>query len=272
MTTISLGTARRKVSRRGPEGVQVPFQEVAIDDGAGAVYLYDTSGPAPDGPPSGLPALRAKWVEERGDTSQVEGRARQPRDDGRAALRRQLLAEPAPLQVAMPEARPPRRALRGKTVTQMHYARRGLVTPEMEFAAVRENLEPELVREELARGRAILPANINHPESEPMLIGRSFLVKINANIGNSAVTSSIDDEVDKMRWATRWGADTVMDLSTGPRHPHHPGVDHPQLPGPDRHGAHLPGARKGRRRGRGPHLGGLPGHGHRAVPSRASTT
>jgi phosphomethylpyrimidine synthase len=215
MTTISLGTARRKVSRRGPEGVQVPFQEVAIDDGAGAVYLYDTSGPAPDGPPSGLPALRAKWVEERGDTSQVEGRARQPRDDGRAALRRQLLAEPAPLQVAMPEARPPRRALRGKTVTQMHYARRGLVTPEMHFAAVRENLEPELVREELARGRAILPANINHPESEPMLIGRSFLVKVNANIGNSSVTSSIEEEVDKMRWATRWGADTVMDLSTG---------------------------------------------------------
>jgi phosphomethylpyrimidine synthase len=215
MTTISLGTARRKVSRRGPEGVQVPFQEVAIDDGAGAVYLYDTSGPAPDGPPSGLPALRAKWVEERGDTSPVEGRARQPRDDGRAALRRQLLAEPAPLQVAMPEARPPRRALRGKTVTQMHYARRGLVTPEMHFAAVRENLEPELVREELARGRAILPANINHPESEPMLIGRSFLVKVNANIGNSSVTSSIEEEVDKMRWATRWGADTVMDLSTG---------------------------------------------------------
>ncbi len=215
MTTISLGTARRKVSRRGPEGVQVPFQEVAIDDGAGAVYLYDTSGPAPDGPPSGLPALRAKWVEERGDTSQVEGRARQPRDDGRAALRRQLLAEPAPLQVAMPPARPPRRALRGKTVTQMHYARRGLVTPEMHFAAVRENLEPELVREELARGRAILPANINHPESEPMLIGRSFLVKVNANIGNSSVTSSIEEEVDKMRWATRWGADTVMDLSTG---------------------------------------------------------
>jgi phosphomethylpyrimidine synthase len=126
-----------------------------------------------------------------------------------------LLAEPAPLQVAMPEARPPRRALRGKTVTQMHYARRGLVTPEMHFAAVRENLEPELVREELARGRAILPANINHPESEPMLIGRSFLVKVNANIGNSSVTSSIEEEVDKMRWATRWGADTVMDLSTG---------------------------------------------------------
>jgi len=97
----------------------------------------------------------------------------------------------------------------------MHYARRGLVTPEMHFAAVRENLDPELVREELARGRAILPSNINHPESEPMLIGRSFLVKVNANIGNSSVTSSIEEEVDKMRWATRWGADTVMDLSTG---------------------------------------------------------
>ena len=159
----------------------------------------------------GLPALRARWVEERGDTAEVEGRARQPRDDGRAALRRQLLAEPP----ALPATRPPRRALPGKTVTQMHYARRGLVTPEMHFAAVRENLDPELVREELARGRAILPSNINHPESEPMLIGRNFLVKVNANIGNSSVTSSIEEEVDKMRWATRWGADTVMDLSTG---------------------------------------------------------
>ncbi len=211
MTTISLGTARRKVSRPGPEGVEVPFQEVAIDGGAGAVYLYDTSGPSPDGPPTGLPALRARWIEERGDTAVVEGRARQPRDDGRAALRRQLLAEPP----ALPATRPPRRALPGKTVTQKHYARRGLVTPEMHFAAVRENLDPELVREELARGRAILPSNINHPESEPMLIGRSFLVKVNANIGNSSVTSSIEEEVDKMRWATRWGADTVMDLSTG---------------------------------------------------------
>ncbi len=211
MTTISLGTARRKVSRRGPDGVEVPFQEVAIDGGAGAVYLYDTSGPVPDGPPTGLPALRSRWVDERGDTSEVEGRARQPRDDGRAALRRQLLAEPP----ALPATRPPRRALPGKTVTQMHYARRGLITPEMHFAAVRENLEPELVREELARGRAILPSNINHPESEPMLIGRNFLVKVNANIGNSSVTSSIEEEVDKMRWATRWGADTVMDLSTG---------------------------------------------------------
>jgi phosphomethylpyrimidine synthase len=211
MTIISLGSARRKIFKGGPEGVEVPFQEVAIDGGAGAVYLYDTSGPSPDGAPTGLLALRARWVEERGDTSEVEGRVRQPRDDGRAALRRQLLAEPP----ALPATRPPRRALPGKTVTQMHYARRGLVTPEMHFAAVRENLDPELVREELARGRAILPSNINHPESEPMLIGRSFLVKVNANIGNSSVTSSIEEEVDKMRWATRWGADTVMDLSTG---------------------------------------------------------
>ena len=136
---------------------------------------------------------------------------RQPRDDGRAALRRQLLAEPS----ALPATRPPRRALPGKTVTQMHYARRGLLTPEMHFAAVRENLDPERVREELARGGANPAVNINHPESEPMLIGRSFLVKVNANIGNSSVTSSIEEEVDKMRWATRWGADTVMDLSTG---------------------------------------------------------
>jgi phosphomethylpyrimidine synthase len=211
MTTISLGSARRKVFRNGPDGVEVPFQEVAIDGGAGAVYLYDTSGPAPEGAPTGLPALRSRWIEERADTVEVEGRARQPRDDGRAALRRQLLAEPA----VLPAGRPPRRALAGKTVTQMHYARRGIVTSEMHFAAVRENLSPELVREELARGRAILPSNINHPESEPMLIGRNFLVKVNANIGNSSVTSSIEEEVDKMRWATRWGADTVMDLSTG---------------------------------------------------------
>src|SRR5205814_1153154 len=108
------------------------------------------------------------------------------------------------------------RARPGLRVTQMHYARRGEITPEMEFVALREGLEPEFVRSEVARGRAIIPANVNHPESEPMAIGRSFLVKVNANIGNSAVTSSIAEEVDKLAWSTNWGADTVMDLSTGP--------------------------------------------------------
>ena len=122
---------------------------------------------------------------------------------------------------------------------------------------VREGVDPEVVRQELAAGRAILPANVNHPESEPMVIGKRFLVKVNANIGNSAVTSSIAEEVDKLVWATRWGADTVMDLSTGPDI-HTPGVDHPQLPGPDRHRPYLPGPRKGRWSPRGAELGSLP--------------
>src|SRR5581483_11576871 len=112
-------------------------------------------------------------------------------------------------------ARRPLRAKPGRAVTQLRYARRGIITPEMEFIAIREGLAPEFVRDEVARGRAIIPANVNHPESEPMIIGRNFLVKINANIGNSAVASSIDEEVEKLTWATRWGADTVMDLSTG---------------------------------------------------------
>jgi len=212
-----LGTARRKVYREGPGGLQVPFQEVSVDSGAGAVQLYDTSGPGSPSASAGLPALRAPWVEARGDTEEIDGRAPQARDDGRGALRRQGggaqgVATPAP---AFTPVRRPRRAVAGRNVTQMHYARQGLVTPEMHFAALREAMSPEVVREELAAGRAILPSNINHPESEPMLIGRKFLVKVNANIGNSSVTSSIEEEVEKMRWATQWGADTVMDLSTG---------------------------------------------------------
>ena len=122
----------------------------------------------------------------------------------------------------------------------MHYARRGIITQEMRFVALRESVTPEFVRDEVARGRAIMPANIKHPETEPMIIGRNFLVKINANIGNSAVTSSIGEEVDKLRWAVQWGADTVMDLSTGKQHPRDARVDHPQLAGADRHGADLP--------------------------------
>jgi phosphomethylpyrimidine synthase len=228
--------------------LRVPLREVALTNGE-RVSLYDTSGPYTDPGAaidvrSGLPAVRSGWVEARGDTECYEGRAPQALDDGGkqdaseriAALR----ADAAGLQ------RTPRRAKSGANVTQMHYARRGIVTPEMEFVALRENgrrewmreyladpereqrlrgnpmgaripesITPEFVRDEVARGRAIIPANINHPEVEPMAIGRNFKVKINANIGNSAVTSSIEEEVEKLVWAIRWGADNVMDLSTG---------------------------------------------------------
>ena len=146
----------------------------------------------------------------RGDTEPYSGRERNLLDDGKSAVRRG--AASAEWKGAQPV---PRRAVGGKTVTQMHYARQGMVTPEMQFVALRENCDVELVRSEVAAGRAIIPNNINHPESEPMIIGKAFLVKINANIGNSAVTSSIAEEVDKLQWATQWGADTVMDLSTG---------------------------------------------------------
>jgi phosphomethylpyrimidine synthase len=209
---------RRKIYVEGERaGVAVPFVEVELSGSANGVpgtdppvRLYDTSGPGSD-PERGLPALREPWIEERGDVVESAGRPSEIRDDGRAAVRR---GRRAPLPGAEP--RPCRRARPGATVTQMHYARRGEITPEMEFAALREGVDAEVVRDELARGRAILPANVNHPESEPMVIGRRFLVKVNANIGNSAVTSSVAEEVEKMSFATRWGADTVMDLSTGP--------------------------------------------------------
>jgi phosphomethylpyrimidine synthase len=170
--------------------IQVPFREIVLTGDNPPVRLYDTSGPGGD-PEAGLSPLRAEWIVERGDVETVaaEGTA----NAGRTVLR----AQP------------------GSRVTQLHYARAGVITPEMEFAALREGLDPEIVRAEIAAGRAILPNNINHPESEPMLIGERFLVKINANIGTSAVSSSIAEEVDKLTWATRWGADTVMDLSTG---------------------------------------------------------
>ncbi|MCW2672725.1 MAG: thiamine biosynthesis protein ThiC, partial [Frankiales bacterium] len=191
--------------------LRVPMREVALTTGD-SVVLYDTSGPWTD--PSlrtdmrlGLPALRAGWVEERGDTVEYDGRPVQPKDDG--------LKHDRDLDSVFEGSRRPRRALPGRTVTQLAYARRGEVTPEMEFIAIREGVTPEHVRSEVAAGRAVLPLNVNHPESEPMAIGRNFLVKINANIGNSAVASSIEEEVEKMTWATRWGADTVMDLSTG---------------------------------------------------------
>jgi phosphomethylpyrimidine synthase len=199
---------RRKVYVQGPDGMRVPFTEVALTDGS-SVRLYDTSGPGSGDPAKGLDPLRSRWVTARGDVEEYEGRRPTVRDDGRGAARRPGAVAP------VPRIRP-LRAKGGRTVTQLHYARRGDITPEMAFVAVREGLEPEFVRDEVARGRAIIPANVNHPESEPMAIGRNFLVKINANIGNSAVTSSIAEEVDKLSWATRWGADTVMDLSTGP--------------------------------------------------------
>jgi len=226
--------------------IRVPQRVVALSNGE-SITLYDTSGPYTDPTADidvrrGLPDVRSAWVVDRGDTEAYAGRAPVPLDDGRDGERllQELRAQAAALQ------RTPRRAVAGAKVTQMHYARRGIVTPEMEFVAVRENLKrewmdeynsdaereqrlrgnpmgallprsitPEWVRDEVARGRAIIPANINHTELEPMAIGRNFLVKVNANIGNSAVTSSIEDEVEKLVWAIRWGADNVMDLSTG---------------------------------------------------------
>ncbi|MGX5651592.1 phosphomethylpyrimidine synthase ThiC [Hydrogenophaga borbori] len=234
-------------------GVQVPMREIALTNGE-RVTVYDTSGPYTDPTVSidvrkGLAPVRSAWIEARGDTEAYSGRERQALDDGvkhevpdaHAAERiAALRSEAAALQ------RTPRRAKAGANVTQMHYARQGIVTPEMEYIAIRENgkrdwmreylgdperearlrgnpmgaripeiITPEFVREEVARGRAIIPANINHPELEPMIIGRNFGVKINANIGNSAVTSSIEEEVEKLVWSIRWGGDTVMDLSTG---------------------------------------------------------
>jgi phosphomethylpyrimidine synthase len=188
--------------------VAVPFTRVALTNG-GTFDRYATAGPGSD-PEVGLPRLRAPWVLEREDTEEYDGREAQLLDNGRGAVRR---GEPRE-QWRGPRNRP-RRALPGRTVTQLHYARRGVVTPEMEYVAVREGVDVEVVLSELAAGRAIIPANVNHPEAEPMIIGKRFLVKVNANIGNSAVTSSIAEEVDKMSWAVTWGADTVMDLSTG---------------------------------------------------------
>jgi phosphomethylpyrimidine synthase len=226
--------------------LRVPMREIRQTDSRGArgaepnppVHVYDTSGPYTDPAArldvtEGLPRLRQAWIEERADTVVLPGPS--------SEHARRRLADPQLDGVRFPSPRPPRRARAGAAVTQLHYARKGLVTPEMEFVAIRENnrreaiaealarqhpgqprgavlpavVTPGFVRDEIARGRAILPANVNHPESEPMVIGRNFLVKINANIGNSAVLSGIGEEVEKMTWATRWGADTVMDLSTG---------------------------------------------------------
>ncbi len=245
----------RKVYIDGTQkGVRVPMREVTQSDTAASfgkeknpsIFVYDTSGPYTDPECNidirrGIPPLRGGWIEQRADTETLDGPT--------SAYGRARLEDPQLTQMRFQLGRKPLRARGGENVTQMHYARRGIVTPEMEFIAIRENnlreryldsltkqqralisrqhrgqgfgaalpatITPEFVREEVARGRAIIPANVNHPETEPMIIGRNFLVKINANIGNSAVTSGIQEEVEKMTWSIRWGADTVMDLSTG---------------------------------------------------------
>jgi len=210
---VSFPGSRKTYLQGSRPDLQVPMRQVVLATGD-SVVLYDTSGPYTD--PDlrtdirlGLPALRAGWVAERGDTASYDGRPVQPVDNGLKAR------DHRNLDSVFASTRQPLRALPGRTVTQMRYAKQGAITPEMEFVALREGVSAEYVRDEIARGRAVLPVNVNHPEVEPMAIGRGFLVKINANIGNSAVASSIEEEVDKMTWATRWGADTVMDLSTG---------------------------------------------------------
>lgn len=217
-STFPNSTKMYKVGSR--EDIRVPMRRVhlsspekTLDDGMDSVALYDTSGPYTDpgytaDVAKGLPHLRSPWLQDRGDTEPYEGRKVKPVDNGYKDNTESIKAFPSP-------AKKPIRAKNNKNVTQMHYAKKGMITPEMEFIAIREKLEAEFVRQEVAEGRAIIPANINHPELEPMIIGRHFHVKINANIGNSAVTSTIEEEVEKMTWATYWGADTIMDLSTG---------------------------------------------------------
>ncbi|WP_439331240.1 phosphomethylpyrimidine synthase ThiC [Lysinibacillus antri] len=217
------GSKKVYVSGSRPD-IQVPMREISLSPTSGTfgdeenppVRVYDTSGPYTDchftaDISKGLPAIRSNWIVERGDVETYEGRAIKPEDNGYKDMN-----DPRANQKIFPGLkRKPLRAKQGKNVTQLHYAKQGIITPEMEFIAIRENMDPEFVRNEVANGRAIIPSNINHPETEPMIIGRHFHVKINANIGNSAVSSSIEEEVEKMTWATRWGADTIMDLSTG---------------------------------------------------------
>ncbi|MEK5113610.1 phosphomethylpyrimidine synthase ThiC [Bacillus sp. FSL R5-0677] len=208
----------KKVYVDGPRAdMKVPMREIEQSDTNGIpnppIRVYDTSGPYTDPAykvelEKGIPTPRHSWILERGDVEAYEGREVKPEDDGV-----KVASKHTPVFPQMD--RQPLRAKQGANVTQMHYARNGIITSEMEYVAIREGVEPEFVRKEIAEGRAILPANINHPEAEPMIIGRNFHVKVNANIGNSAVSSSIAEEVEKMTWATRWGADTIMDLSTG---------------------------------------------------------
>ncbi|MCY9257106.1 phosphomethylpyrimidine synthase ThiC [Bacillus spizizenii] len=221
ISIMSSFSGSKKVYVEGSSSdIQVPMREIALSPTTGSfgeeenvpVRVYDTSGPYTDPDVTiniqeGLKPLRQKWITERGDVEEYEGRTIKPEDNG---------YKKANPNISYPELkRKPLRAKVGQNVTQMHYAKKGIITPEMEFIAIREHVAPEFVRDEVASGRAIIPSNINHPESEPMIIGRNFHVKINANIGNSAVTSSMEEEVEKMTWAIRWGADTMMDLSTG---------------------------------------------------------
>jgi len=242
----SLPNSRKVYVEGSRPDIRVPMREISQADtpaGMGIeknppIYVYDCSGPYTDPAAkidirSGLPAMREGWISERNDTEQLAAPSSQ--------YGQQRLADPTLAELRFNLQRAPRRAKAGHNVTQMHYARQGIITPEMEYIAIRENqkteglsellrtqhhgenfgaaipkiITPEFVRDEVARGRAIIPANINHPEVEPMIIGRNFLVKINANIGNSALGSSIQEEVEKMTWAIRWGGDNVMDLSTG---------------------------------------------------------
>ncbi|WP_226673633.1 phosphomethylpyrimidine synthase ThiC [Rossellomorea aquimaris] len=217
-------TNSTKVYVRGSRpDINVPMREIeqsmtnaAFGEEENApVCVYDTSGPYTEPQyrvdiNKGLPSVRKKWIMERGDVDVYEGREVVPEDNGYRSK------DPGAGLKWFPHAnRNPLRAKKGGNITQMHYAKKGIITPEMEFISIRENVDPAFVRDEVASGRAIIPSNINHPECEPMIIGRHFHVKINANIGNSAVSSSIEEEVEKMTWATRWGADTIMDLSTG---------------------------------------------------------
>ena len=245
-TTVPFANSSKVYVQGSRPDIQVPFREISLSDTPSSfgaeknppVMVYDTSGPYTDPAiaidiRSGLPALRAKWIEERNDTEQLDGPS--------STFGQARKTDPELAEMRFNLLRLPRRAKKGMNVSQMHYARKGIITPEMEYIAIRENqrrenmsellqtqhkghdfgasipkvITPEFVRSEVALGRAIIPVNINHPEIEPMIIGRNFLVKINANIGNSALGSSISEEVEKMVWGTRWGGDTVMDLSTG---------------------------------------------------------
>ena len=232
------GSRKVHIATKSGSGIRVAMREIDLAGGEPSVRVYDTSGPYTDADAhidisAGLPELRRDWIWNRGDVEVIDQREVKPEDNGQLGPDRSGGVAPFPnTRKQVLRAKP------GMNVSQMHYARRGIITPEMEYVAERENLgrerlaeykrdgnsfgasipdyvTPELVRDEVARGRAIIPSNINHPESEPMAIGRNFLVKINANIGNSAVASNVASEVDKMVWSIRWGADTVMDLSTG---------------------------------------------------------
>ena len=243
VTTGALPASKKVyVAGQQHKDIRVAMREIAVSGGEPSLTVYDPSGPYTDVSAKvdiykGLPQLRAEWIVARGDVEAYDGRAVKPEDNGLKGADRGAAVQEFPNVNARPL-----RAKAGMNVSQMHYARQGIITPEMEYVAIRENegrmvetaaptkayqkgerfgakfpnlITPEFVRAEIAAGRAIIPNNINHPESEPMAIGRNFKVKINANIGNSAVTSSVAEEVEKMVWSTRWGADTVMDLSTG---------------------------------------------------------